>query len=174
MLLRETRALTSQYSDGDTGDSIVLKQRIVMLRASMTDIHDYFTEIYPNEYLVLMTLLVYIYAVMIILGYPLILFNREGDDPLGCVQPIIFLGVFFTLISLNIPTVLFQRLKNPFTENGKGIEIKEIIGSSELTVFHTMRSSFHMCADGRGSEEITNVRSRRRMSGTIKGGFGEL
>ena len=66
----------------------------------------------------------------------------------GCIQPLAFIGTFFTLLSLQIPFILFIELENPFDAKDD-IKAENLIASTELALFHSMRCQFNDVSKGK-------------------------
>ena len=94
----------------------------------------------PNEYILAMRILVYFYEVLVIAGYPLLMHSDSSAD-FGCVQPLALFGTFFTLLSLQMPFILFVKLDNPFDAQDD-IKAENLIASTELSLFQSMRCQF--------------------------------
>lgn len=123
--------------------SIVVKQKICDLRAVMATMHDMFVRDNPNEYIYAMQILVFLFTVLIIFGYPFFTFvSVTGEFDGGCFQPVAFIGTFVTLLSLRIPFVLCEVMQNPF-DAVTGIHVENLVASTEMSLFQSMRIMFH-------------------------------
>jgi len=128
---------TKKYAESK---SIVLNDKICDLRGTMAKLHDTFVRDNPNEYILAMQVLVYCYILLIITGYPILMFS-DNNAAFSCVQPLAFFGTFFTLVSLQMPFILFERLDNPFDAHDD-INAENLVASTELALFISMRSQF--------------------------------
>ena len=122
-----------------TSDTMSLK--LAEFRAITIDLADLPIQDEPNEYVATMQVLIWLYAFMVILGCPMALLVKIKDPTMSCFQPLALIAVFFILMSLQIPCILFRGLKNPF-ESFSGIKADELIASTELSIFNTMRCRF--------------------------------
>jgi len=179
LLLYELRVLLEQNDTKNDAHAIVLNQQVIKIRAVMATIHDTFTLLYPNEYMLMMMVLLQSYTILIVVGYSLILFDPSSRT---CFQPMVLVGVFFSLLAMYIPSTMFAKIRNPFTENSTGIEVTQLIASTESSLFCSMRVLFHREDFSRLKSsfllESFRQKSMRgqtmRMSCIRKGGFGEL
>ena len=79
------------------------------------------------------------------------------------------------VLSLGFPLLLFNKLQNPFADNG--IDVNNLIAGTELTLFQNLRAMWHF---NRGGNSIVrakraNYAKQHRFSySTRKGEFGEL
>mmetsp|Transcript_18000 Transcript_18000/g.26430 ORF Transcript_18000/g.26430 Transcript_18000/m.26430 type:complete len:523 (+) Transcript_18000:262-1830(+) len=128
---------TKKYAESK---SIVLNDKICDLRGTMAKLHDTFVRDNPNEYILAMQVLVYIYMALVVVGYPLLMFS-DNQSPFSCVQPLAFFGTYFTLLSLQMPYILFTRLYNPFDAHDD-INAENLVASTELALFNSMRCQF--------------------------------
>jgi len=177
----------------------LINEQIIKLRSAMSALHDMFTLVHPNEYILVMHTLVGAFSLLVMFGYSILLFHPNSTTSISsCFQPMVLIGVFCILASLYFPIVLFHKLMNPFTENGGGIEVIELIASSEKTLFQSLRSLFHIdekgniislneTADDSLADDVVGINifsgqvrrslirpiSERQMIG-LKGGYGEL
>uniref|UniRef100_A0A7S3VDI0 Bestrophin homolog n=1 Tax=Chaetoceros debilis TaxID=122233 RepID=A0A7S3VDI0_9STRA len=129
---------TKKYAESK---SIVLNDKICDLRGTMAKLHDTFVRDNPNEYILAMQVLVYCYILLIITGYPILMFS-DNNAAFSCVQPLAFFGTFFTLVSLQMPFILFERLDNPFDAHDD-INAENLVASTELALFNSMRCQFN-------------------------------
>jgi len=175
-LLNETRMADT------SSQRMVLNQKICDLRANCARLHDLFLRDNPNEYIMFMNVLTFTYSCLVVLGYPILLLSYSSFEDNGgrtCTQPGIWLGVFFVLLSLSIPSVMFDSLQNPFDKNGDRINVDNLMASSDLCLFQNMRSLWHFDKDMRASvvkAPITTSKllSRKSLTMSYKGGFGEI
>eukprot|EP00554_Chaetoceros_debilis_P001214 CAMPEP_0194096470 /NCGR_PEP_ID=MMETSP0149-20130528/57358_1 /TAXON_ID=122233 /ORGANISM="Chaetoceros debilis, Strain MM31A-1" /LENGTH=594 /DNA_ID=CAMNT_0038782445 /DNA_START=259 /DNA_END=2041 /DNA_ORIENTATION=+ len=128
---------TKKYAESK---SIVLNDKICDLRGTMAKLHDTFVRDNPNEYILAMQVLVYIYMALVVVGYPLLMFS-DNQSPFSCVQPLAFFGTYFTLLSLQMPYILFTRMDNPFDAHDD-INAENLVASTELALFNSMRCQF--------------------------------
>ncbi len=82
----------------------------------------------------------YCYMALIVIGYPLIMFC-DSNAAFSSVQPLAFFGTYFTLLSLQMPYILFSRLYNPFDAHDD-INAENLVASTELALFNSMRCQF--------------------------------
>jgi len=148
LLTYQIRLLLKYNNENDT-QAVVIYDLLIRLRLAMADLHDMFTLVHPNEYILVMHTLAGTFSMLVICGYSILLFHPESSTSISsCFQPMVLIGVFCILVSLYIPVVLFHTLMNPFTENGDGIECIELIACSEKTLFQSLRSLFHIDEEG--------------------------
>jgi len=153
--------------------NVAILDQICRLRGTCSQLHDLFVRDNPNEYIVSMQALTIVYAGLVVVGFPLIM-QSYASDAAGCVQPAAFIGSFLMLMSLSFPLVLFKKLQNPFAENG--IEVDNLIASTELCLFQNMRCLWHFgLGAGIGKSTSFAKFSRRNRFGLgTKGTYGEL
>jgi hypothetical protein len=84
--------------------------------------------------------MVFFYEFLVVTGYPLLMYS-DSTSGIGCVQPLAFFGTFFTLLSLQMPFILFVRLDNPFDAQDD-IKAENLVASTELALFQSMRCQF--------------------------------
>ena len=84
--------------------------------------------------------MVFFYELLVVTGYPLLMYS-DSTSAIGCVQPLAFFGTFFTLLSLQMPFILFVRLDNPFDAQDD-IKAENLVASTELALFQSMRCQF--------------------------------
>ena len=155
---------------------------LCQIRGYLAEMHDLFIRDNPNEYIASLGLLVWIYGAMVVIGFPILLHSRSETS--NCLQPEVFLAVFFALFSLSFPFLLFKKLQNPFAEH-TGINVDSLIASTELTLFQIMRiqwsnpvNNMNMNSNHsdnfRKSMNWAKERERKAMAKTLRGGFGEL
>jgi len=179
LLIYEVRVLLEKNDIKNDAHAIVLNQQLIKIRAQMATVHDMFTLLYPNEYMLLMMVLLQSYALLITMGYSLMLLNKSSPT---CFQPMVLVGVFFSVLALYIPSAIFNKLRNPFTENSDGIEVKQLIACTESNLFCCMRVLFHRedLEPLRQSIFMKSFKKKPRrgltrgMTNRRKGGFGEL
>jgi len=146
LLTYEIRLLLEEKNNHNP---VLINQQIINWRATMAELHDMFISVHPNEYIIVMHTLAGAFSMLIIFGYSILLFNTKATTSISsCFQPMVLIGVFCILASLYFPVVLFRRLMNPFTENGRGIEVIQLIAASEKTLFQSLRSLFHIDEKG--------------------------
>ena len=155
----------------------VLFTKICDLRSQCSKLHDLFVRDNPNEYTTSIGLFIFLYKVIVACASPLRL-HQKSSGILGCFQPGVFGGVFFTFIAISFPTILFTALQNPFSEHG-GIKVDNLMASTELTLFQTTRIMWHKCNDVRGESILRSSILRSNSIGranrcSLKGGYGEL
>jgi len=150
LLTYEIRLLLEDKNNNDVQQAPhLIDTQINNLRSTMAQLHDMFTLVHPNEYIIVMHTLVGAFSMLIVFGYSVLLFHSEANTSKSiCFQPIVLMGVFCTLVSIYFPIVIFHKLMNPFTENGDGIEVIQLIASSEKTIFQSLRSLFHIDETG--------------------------
>ena len=152
------------------------------LRGYCAMMHDLFVRDNPNEYIASLGLLVWIYGALVAIGFPIIL--HSSSETSNCIQPAVFLAVFIVVFSLSFPSLLFKTLQNPFADD-TGINVDNLMASSELTLFQTMRiqwsnpvknmnMNLNSSNNFRQSMDLAREKSRRRLGQTFRGGFGEL
>ena len=118
----------------------------------------------PNEYILAMQVLVYCYILLIVTGYPILMFS-DNNAAFSCVQPLAFFGTFFTLVSLQLPFILFERLDNPFDAHDD-INAENLVASTELALFNSMRCQFRDISaesDVDGDYELRSERTLYRV-----------
>lgn len=120
--------------------AIIINQKFCELRGSMAGLHDTFVRDNPNEYILAMRIMVFFYEFLVVTGYPLLMYS-DSTSGIGCVQPLAFFGTFFTLLSLQMPFILFVRLDNPFDAQDD-IKAENLVASTELALFQSMRCQF--------------------------------
>eukprot|EP00421_Protoceratium_reticulatum_P006196 CAMPEP_0168361582 /NCGR_PEP_ID=MMETSP0228-20121227/2740_1 /TAXON_ID=133427 /ORGANISM="Protoceratium reticulatum, Strain CCCM 535 (=CCMP 1889)" /LENGTH=496 /DNA_ID=CAMNT_0008374263 /DNA_START=274 /DNA_END=1767 /DNA_ORIENTATION=+ len=158
----------------------VLSTKVCDLRSECAKLHDLFVRDNPNEYTVSIAMFIHIFKALLLLASPLGLFQEAAFGVLRCLQPGVFIGVFFTFVALSFPVVLFRALQNPFAENG-GIDTDNLIASTELGLFQTTRALWnkggkdYRLRQSLSSERFHICSLRRSACGTsFKGEFGEL
>jgi len=152
----------------------VLSSKICDLRAECAKLHDLFVRDNPNEYMVSIQLLIDIFKILVLLASPSWgLFHGSIFGILACIQPGVFLGVFFTFFSLSFPCVIFKALQNPFAENS-GINVDNLIASTEFSLFQIMRALWYNDNEAHVFRRSDMLFRKKMMSKARKGGFGEL
>ncbi len=94
----------------------------------------------PNEYIVAMNTLVYLYTLLVLAGYP-VLMHSDSKSDWACLQPMAFFGTWFTLLSMQVPYALLVRLNDPFDAKDD-INVENLIASTESALFQSMRCQF--------------------------------
>ena len=94
---------------------------------------------------------------LVVTGYPLVMYS-DNSASFGCVQPLSFLGNFFTLMALQIPFILFIRLESPF-DTHDDIKVENLIASTELALFQSMLCLFSS-ANGNEKGKRMNIESK--------------
>jgi hypothetical protein len=185
LLSKEVDKLLNESSSKNSASfSNVANGMICDLRGHCSRLHDLFIRDNPNEYVMFMNALIFMYGTLIVFGYPLIFMNYslEGKTNMGCVQLGAFIGAFFVLLSLSIPSALFNAMKNPFDSEGDGIIVDNLIASTELCLFQNMRVLWFYDRDKKVSfHQSTKLlqarksgRIRHNLSTSVKGSYGEL
>jgi len=170
--------LESKNGTSSTSTKTIVLDKICDLRGSCSKLHDLFVRDNPNEYIISMQALVTIYGGLVVLGFPFVMSTYASSSPtvLSCLHPAAFLGPFFICLSITFPLVLFKKLQNPFADDG-GIEVDNLIASTELCLFQNMRCLWHIENSGSQSR-YQNLAGRgtrrRRFSIMTKGTYGEL
>ena len=153
------------------------------LRGCCAGLHDLFIRDNPNEYVMFMNALIFMYGALIVFGYPLIFmsYSLEGKTTIGCFQLGAFIGAFFVLLSLSIPSALFNAMKNPFDSEGDGIIVDNLIAGTELCLFQNMRVLWFYDRNKKVAFHQSTKYSkswksgiRNSLSTSMKGSFGEL
>jgi len=126
-------------------NATVLNSKICDLRGECWTLHDLFIQDNPNEYTLSILGFLWIYKLLIVIMSPM---QWMALDSIAffCIQPGVFLGVLFTFLSLSFPFVLYKILQNPFDEKG-GINVDNLISSTELMIFHLLRTQWHLNDD---------------------------
>ena len=135
----------------------VLNEKLCAFRGACAGLHDMFVRDNPNEYTVTISAFIFVYKILVVLMSPFQLLARNSI-PLVCLQPGVWMGVFFTFLSLTFPSILFRALKNPFSEKG-GIVVDNLIASSELCTFQTLRILWNTGLEDDDDEEKTDDES---------------
>ena len=154
----------------------VLSAKICDLRSECAKLHDLFVRDNPNEYTASIGVFIQIFKALILLASPLGMIQESTYGVLTCIQPGVFIGVLFTFLSLSFPFILFKALQNPFAEEG-GIDVDNLIASTELCLFHTTRVLWHTV-----EEKVSTRQSNRQswsfrrsvLSKSRKGEYGDL
>ena len=161
----------------------LISSKLCALRGTCADIHDMFMQDNPNEYTVAISILIFVYKVLIVLAYPLEFQTSANSGYAACSQPGVFIGVFISFLAISLPPVLFKVLHNPFSDNG-GIVVDNLIANTELTLFQCLRIKWLKCQEPDETGQVSII-ERRRMTATLRktkrftlrparGGFGDL
>lgn len=141
LILCEIDALSSKTKKGFIETKVsAINGKICDLRATMATLHDSFVRDNPNEYIVAMNTLVYLYTLLVLAGYP-VLMHSDSKSDWACFQPMAFFGTWFTLLSMQVPYALLVRLNDPFDAKDD-INVENLIASTELALFQSMRCQF--------------------------------
>jgi len=115
-----------------------------------------------------MQILVFLFTLLIIFGYPFFTFGSiNGDFDVGCFQPVAFIGTFVTLLAVRIPFLLCDVMQNPF-DSVNGIRVQNLVASTEMALFQSMRIMFHSTG---GSDDNLTGDFRRRSTMTRQDAF---
>jgi len=160
--------------------STVLNEKVCNLRGNCARLHDLFLRDNPNEYIMIMNVLTFIFGCLVLLGYPILMTSYTSYDDSSCIQPGIWFGVFFVQLSISLPSALFDALQNPFDKDGDRIDVDNLMASSDLCLFQNLRTLWHFDKDMKAS--ITDTRpfsqttllSRKNFAKSHKGGYGEM
>merc|ERR1712038_1760905 len=133
-----------------------------------------------------MQVLIFIYLLMLVMGYPLLYVASVGDDGI-CFSNGVFLSIFVISLAVNIPNALFASLQNPFDKDGDQINVDNLLASTDLCLFQNMRALWHLEGDHRNSSSIVakqdslneKIKSRRKsrresLTKSTKGMYGDL
>ncbi len=169
-----------KLSDGENivavSKGTVLSAKICDLRSECSKLHDLFVRDNPNEYTASIGVFIQIFKALILMASPLGMIQESTYGVLTCIQPGVFIGVLFTFLSLSFPFILFKALQNPFAEEG-GIDVDNLIASTELCLFHTTRVLWHTVEEKDSTRKSTrqNWSNRRSaLSKSRKGEYGDL
>jgi len=170
LLVHEVKELFESNNSSYAVNTVM--EKICGLRGACASLHDLFVQDNPNEYIVSMKALIGVYCGLVVIGFPLIL----GTSPtVGCFQPVSLIGTFFVVFSLGFPLLLFNKLQNPFADNG--IDVNNLIAGTELSLFQNLRAMWHFHTGGNSivrAKRANYARQHRFSYTTMKGSFGEL
>ena len=116
-----------------------------MLRGRCATLYVCFQWNCPNHYVDMMKGLVGVLSILVVVGYPFTMLVKHPKSMyLSCAQPMVLFCTVFTLMSIQLPFVIFYILRDPFVSNrthGK-ITVENILASSERIIFANMRTPF--------------------------------
>ncbi len=176
LLAHTTGELMNESKRADSGSKTrLLNEKICSLRSNCAKLHDLFVRDNPNEYIMFMDVLTFSYGCLVVLGYPILLMSYPSSEESSCIQPGIWLGVFFVQLSISLPTALFDALQNPFDKEGDRIDVDNLIASSDLCLFQNLRTLWHIDKDVISFVTKTPTSlSRVKFAKSKKGGFGGM